>query len=395
MKCILFLQKIFNFLIPKRAGSVYAVPHYNTAADAVDLENFTASNLLCFLRYLLDNKERSHRFWLVCYHSERIEALSARFGDAVVFLPSHREGGISRREKLKRWLREFVLSCRCEELWCETGGSFRHKARRQRVVCFNYFIPFKNDYFTDNRWWRDVDYLLATSKLTAQILSLSTGVAYHRIHPLGFPRCREMLDNTRGISREQLDAILGTAGKRLVIYAPTYRPEAKGERQMFGYDEEGAIEAVLEAAGAVVVLKMHPLDCSRIPSARGVRLEPNSAISIYDVMKFADLLISDYSSIGYDFALLGKPVLLNWYDGEDYLRTRGVSYEPMHLFAPGAILSNAEGLAEAIRAALSGETMPPDLDWVCLPETRMTTNEALYCDFMAGWPPIPMENKEK
>ncbi len=380
------IEKCINWLIPKRKKYVFVTPHSNTQTDCVDLENFAASNVLSFLRYCLANKQVENKFFIVVYNSARIQALTEKFkGANCVFVKSHNERGISKLERIKRWVRQAFRSARCAELWSETGGTYRSKTRRQKVVCFHYFIPFKNDYFTNSKPWSDVDYLLSVSKLSSQIMSVATHIPYNKIHEVGFPRIQELVENTRKVTRGQIDALLGCEGKRIIIYAPTYRPSTDSYASTFGYVDENIVEQTLSKMNAIVLLKKHPLDKRGGNSKYCIDFQPNEKISIYDVMKHADLMVSDYSSIGYDFAMLGKPVILNWYDEKEYLRDRGLSYEPMEPFAPGKIARTSEELAMLLADYLSGELLPPNIEHVCRTDNLTKTNERVFQAWQSGW----------
>ncbi len=344
----IFIQRVINGVILKKKKSVFVLPHPNTNDDCVDLENFSASNVLCFLNHCFAEKQLTHKFFIVNYNGERLAFLKEKYnGKNIVFVKSPSEKGISKLEKIKRWIKQFLRACTCKELWSETGGVYRYKTRSQKVVCFNYFIPFKNDYFTDAKKWSDIDYILCTSKLSAQITGVSLGVEYGKTHAVGFPRIQELKVNSRGITRAQIDEIFGSAGKKIIIYAPTYRP-SKENTSTFGYTDEKVIEQALSKLNAVVVLKKHPLDRRGVDTKYCVAFQPNEKISVYDVMKHADLMVSDYSSIAYDFAMLNKPVVLNWYDEEEYLQDRGLSYEPMEPFAPGGNCADKRRICQFI-----------------------------------------------
>lgn len=49
-------------------------------------------------------------------------------------------------------------------------------------------------------------------------------------------------------------------------------------------------------------------------------------------MAVSDVLITDYTSAYFDFLLLDKPVVFNFYDFEEYSETRGFSFTPIKTF---------------------------------------------------------------
>lgn len=395
------LKKLVCLIIPKRKNFVYAVPHNNTNSDKVDLCNYSSSNLLSFLHYLMDQANGGKIIYLENYHSERakdIESFIQSKGVDIRLISSPKERSISRKEHIKRYIKTFILQCRCKELWCETGGHFRFKSKRQRCVCFNYFIPMKNDYFVNNRWWSDVDYLLATSRLSAQITSLSTAVSFEKIHTNGFPRCDLLAKRGGSLSRETVDNLFGTKGKRILLYAPTYRADNK-KRSLFGYENEEKIYELLREHNVAVIVKKHALDKIDIAldGILSVDFTPNFSYTIYDLMPYTDLMVTDYSSIGYDYMQTGNPVIFNFYDYDHYMNCRGVSYDPIEAFVPTDIAKSDDSFYAVLKKTLESS---PDTE-VYERIKKMfhkyddkKSNERLMEDMKSGWKDLTYINKE-
>ena len=70
--------------------------------------------------------------------------------------------------------------------------------------------------------------------------------------------------------------------------------------------------------------------------------------AVNDLMIAADLLITDYSAIAFDFSILCKPILCYTYDYEDYLVKRG-TYFPMNDRYPNPVCMGEHELLERIR----------------------------------------------
>ena len=72
-------------------------------------------------------------------------------------------------------------------------------------------------------------------------------------------------------------------------------------------------------------------------------------ISLYEIFKFVDLMISDFSSVAVDYLVLNRPVVyLNNYD-EEYKTKRGVVLEDNYtVFMPGSKVNNFNELLIAV-----------------------------------------------
>lgn len=138
----------------------------------------------------------------------------------------------------------------------------------------------------------------------------------------GYPRNSIFFDEE---NRKLIESEYNPEGKRVYVYMPTYRPEQMGDylnvilKQM---DE-------LLSEDEILFAKVHPLAASKIDFERFDRVKafPEN-FETYEFLHLADCLITDYSSVFYDFAVTGKKIVLFTYDEEDYLSTRGL-YEPI------------------------------------------------------------------
>ena len=95
---------------------------------------------------------------------------------------------------------------------------------------------------------------------------------------------------------------------------------------------------------------MHPLVRNNIKIPKKYEeylIDVHDYTEVNDLLFVADLLISDYSSIVYEFALLRKPMLFYAFDLEDYIATRDfyINYTD---FVPGKIVQNFNDLMRAI-----------------------------------------------
>ena len=101
-----------------------------------------------------------------------------------------------------------------------------------------------------------------------------------------------------------------------------------------------------------MVFKLHPFVKSRltIPEVLGDRLvdATRSTLDVNDMLLITDLLITDYSSIVFEYSTLARPMLFYAYDLEHYTATRDF-YVPYVDFVPGRIVQTMPELIDAIR----------------------------------------------
>lgn len=126
------------------------------------------------------------------------------------------------------------------------------------------------------------------------------------------------------------------AGKRIVVYAPTFRK---------GVDISREIEELANAFedGYQLVIKKHPL--MEIPEVRGALADEE--FSTLEMLYAADYVICDYSAIVYEAALLGKPLFFYAFDLDSYAGARDF-YLDYERDMPGFIAKSAEELAKAV-----------------------------------------------
>ena len=193
----------------------------------------------------------------------------------------------------------------------------------------------------DSERW---DYLLAPNAFSVPIMQeVFPGV---EILETGYPR-NDVLqspeaEHIRSTTREQL----GLAADELaVLYAPTFRDHDLTVR--FGLDPR-TFEPLLPE-GAVVLARSHvmtaPVDAASAgPGWRDVTTWPDIA----DLYLAADVLVTDYSSAMFDFAVTGKPMLFYTYDLEHYRDQARGFYFDFEAVSPGPLLRTPEEVARAI-----------------------------------------------
>jgi CDP-ribitol ribitolphosphotransferase len=146
----------------------------------------------------------------------------------------------------------------------------------------------------------------------------------------------------------------------VLLFAPTFRGYgAKTATYDSSRVDVEALHALCVERDAVCLVRLHPFvrEPLEIPGALRDRIVDASAIptpgarppiETNDLLFAVDLLITDYSSIVYEYSILGRPMLFFAYDLDDYVASRDF-YEPYETFVPGRIVRTFDELLDAIR----------------------------------------------
>lgn len=178
------------------------------------------------------------------------------------------------------------------------------------------------------------------------------GMEQKRIYPLGVPRTDQLLNTARQARvREKLyDRYPEWRKKRIILLAPTFRGNGQTTAH---YDQELDFEKFRRELGpdTVLLLRMHPfvLNPPVVPDAYTDQIiNMTDYPDINDLMQIADILITDYSSVIFEFALLQKPMIFLVNDLQSYKAERDF-YFPYETFVPGPIVSTFEDVIAWIK----------------------------------------------
>lgn len=108
-------------------------------------------------------------------------------------------------------------------------------------------------------------------------------------------------------------------GEKVILYAPTFRDNLRSPFEDDGMDVAKWLDVACQD-NLLIVMKLHPHMLGRTPTFQNnlvLQIEPNS--DIYPLLSYVDLLITDYSSIYFDFLILDRPIVFFAYDLTRYI----------------------------------------------------------------------------
>lgn len=136
--------------------------------------------------------------------------------------------------------------------------------------------------------------------------------------------------------------------KKIVFYAPTFRDGT--DTKILGTDsieEFNKCIKFLDKINVVLMVKMHAVETAKAKDLKNcIFLDSKCDISVF--MKYADCLITDYSSVYFDYLVFDKPILFYPYDYDFYQNSdRGFMIDYME-YTPGEKVYNIKELCSAI-----------------------------------------------
>jgi CDP-glycerol glycerophosphotransferase (TagB/SpsB family) len=196
---------------------------------------------------------------------------------------------------------------------------------------------------------RNYDYVVASGEPAREPYARALRTPLERVLPLGTPRT-DFLNDPEALAemrRRLLEAHPVLRDRRVVLYAPTFRGRGRGRRAAETLDG-GRLRSLLPA-GYALVLKTHPNLDPGLTARDGFDVVLDPADEIDDAFAVADVLVTDYSSSIFEWALLRRPLVLLVPDLAEYEADPGL-YLDYRSEMIGTQVADTDGVAEAILA---------------------------------------------
>lgn len=205
--------------------------------------------------------------------------------------------------------------------------------------------------------YRAITLMPAASELAAARLRTAFALPADRVVVTGDPRDDvlsqgdplERARTARAVLAAALDVELGDS--RVLLYAPTWR-DGEPDPAVPTADEWSRIDGWLRESGAVLVVRPHPNGvgdyAAGIAGSDRIHLLTSARQSdLTPILSAVQLLITDYSSVAFDYSLTGGPILFIAPDEESYTGSRGL-YEPYREFSGGREVRSWTGVLDQL-----------------------------------------------
>ncbi len=242
------------------------------------------------------------------------------------------------------------------------GGKIINKKRvksDQDIVQLVHGVLIKN--VPDQRKINHYKYFFTTSNNVINNLYKNKFSA-ERFLNYGHPR-NDVLFNDISNKQEELFCdmdiykLIKDKDKKVIVYAPTFRTYSFDDFPISFH----TLNQFLKEIGAIFIIKLHNQiykDFNHYIFEEAAKYENillhSKNNDIYPILNKTDVLISDYSSIAYDFLILNRPMLFLTYDKERYVSTRGDFSFDYDEYTPGAQVNTQNELHNEISNIFDG-----------------------------------------
>jgi len=175
---------------------------------------------------------------------------------------------------------------------------------------------------------------------------------------LGYPRNDPLLgEGASQLGKDVRHRLRIDPQAPVVLYAPTFRDNQAKKRGGFGFELPFDLAEFMARlpADAVLLLRMHVLVSSalKIPEELADRvIDVSSYPEIQELYLVSDVLVTDYSSVFFDAAVLRRPIVFHAYDLEEYRDTLRGFYLDYEASVPGPVTRTPVELAAAVNDGL-------------------------------------------
>lgn len=214
------------------------------------------------------------------------------------------------------------------------------------------------------------NYMISPNAFCTRVFPSAFGIDTKRLIETGYPRN----DKIANATQEDMNAIKKRLGipldKKVILYAPTWRDNSYvAAGYTFELKADFHLWKELLPEDTVVLFKPHYLIINRFEndeSLNGFLYSIPADEDINDLYIISDILITDYSSVFFDYAILKRPMYFYMYDIEEYANDLRGFYLDIYKDLPGKIYTTEEELLKAVKQG--------DYDYEKLDQFRKTFN---------------------
>jgi len=203
----------------------------------------------------------------------------------------------------------------------------------------------------ENETHRQYSDVIVSSDDVRKHYATAFGLNINKIKSLGVPRTDMFFnENTEDMTQELYQMYPDLKDKKIILYAPTFREDHEGRRIPFETRINWEKLSNSLKDDEIFIIKKHPAMKEDLLDGQNYEnIMDLSSFSIYSLMFASNIMISDYSSVIFEYSLLNRPMLFYCPDIEEYERDFYLRY-PEDL--PGEITYDSNQLIENIRRSL-------------------------------------------
>ncbi len=226
----------------------------------------------------------------------------------------------------------------------------------------NIWQKLKNRFFRP--WeYESYDIMTCISELTAKCTRSAFGKRVKDIIITGYPCNDAIFKNIDSPFEEDQKLIdffktIKSNQKKIILYMPTFRDiKIYNSESMDIAIDWNKLNSFLTKNNSMFIIKLHPVKQAtvQIPASCKNIQTLDSLADVYPILKYVDVLITDYSTVCYDFLLCSRPIIFYWYDVEGYRAKNRSLYEDFENLLMGPRVKNFDALLDILDKCINNK----------------------------------------
>lgn len=210
---------------------------------------------------------------------------------------------------------------------------------------------FKSVFYHQAKEW---DYLVSANSFSTDVFERAFGYGRERILEYGYPRNDILYAQDRERIAGDVKKELGIpADRRVILYAPTWRDDQVISVGQYRFELALDLALLQREIGqdSVILLRTHYYVAQQmdLSAYTGFVYDGSQYEEVSRLYLVSDILITDYSSVFFDYANLRRPILFFAYDHESYAEEMRGLYIDMEKELPGPVLTTNEEVVRALQ----------------------------------------------
>ena len=209
---------------------------------------------------------------------------------------------------------------------------------------------YKEEFKKNSHKW---NYLISQNKYSSEIFKRCFDFKGEMLE-IGYPRNDILINKNNQEYINDIKTRLNLPkNKKIILYAPTWRDNEYHEDGVYKFSTKMDFKYMEEELSDdyILIVKYHYLVKDQIDWSKysDFIVECDEKWDIQELYLISDILITDYSSVMFDYAILKKPMLFYTYDLEFYKNNLRDFYFDMVSTVPGPIIENSKNLTDYIK----------------------------------------------
>ncbi|VEF49606.1 CDP-glycerol:poly(glycerophosphate) glycerophosphotransferase [Bacillus freudenreichii] len=209
---------------------------------------------------------------------------------------------------------------------------------------------YKRNFAKESAKW---DYLISPNSYSTEIFRQAFDFK-KKVIESGYPRNDFLIQSNNAVASAKIKNACGIPiDKKVILYAPTWRDNQYYSKGRYKFDLPLDLDVIKEELGNeyIILLRLHYLVSENLDLSgmEDFVYDVSSYGDIRDLYLISDVLVTDYSSVFFDYANLKRPMVFFVHDIEEYRDQLRGFYFDFEKEAPGPLVRTTEGLIEEIR----------------------------------------------